>query len=137
MARVVGKGKEKGTAFGKVKSKIKLKRKQELEAKNRRIEMTKKNNENKKIKEAERQKYEEVKNIKFLDFVKGYLIILKDDKKEKRAVKYPKGFRQSELDKMDLKCFVTLEGDNFNLGDLKISHEIMGKIRFYLEDTLN
>lgn len=136
MRKGISKNRPKGTEFGRVKSHEKLKRKLEDKKRVGQIENAKKNAQRRKDKEAKREFYDLIDEVKIIDFVKNSFIILKEGEQEKRVLKLPKELTKKNIDKAEELITLTLYGEEIALCDLEYNDDVTEKLHFYLEGIL-
>ena len=83
MKKGISKNRPKGAEYGRIKSHEKLARKLEDKKRVGQIENAKKNAVRRKEKEAKKEFYDMIDEIKVIDFIKNSFIILKEGEEEK------------------------------------------------------
>lgn len=136
MKKGISKNRPKGAEYGRIKSHEKLARKLEDKKRVGQIENAKKNAVRRKEKEAKKEFYDMIDEIKVIDFIKNSFIILKEGEEEKRVIKIPKELKKSNIDRAEDLITLTLYGEEIALSELEYNDDVIEKLKFYLEGKL-
>ena len=136
MKKGISKNRPKGAEYGRIKSHEKLARKLEDKKRVGQIENAKKNAVRRKEKEAKKEFYDMIDEIKVIDFIKNSFIILKEGEEEKRVIKIPKELKKANIDRAEDLITLTLYGEEIALSELEYNDDVIEKLKFYLEDKL-
>lgn len=136
MKKGISKNRPKGAEYGRIKSHEKLARKLEDKKRVGQIENAKKNAVRRKEKEAKKEFYDMIDEIKVIDFIKNSFIILKEGEEEKRVIKIPKELKKANIDRAEDLITLTLYGEEIALSELEYNDDVIEKLRFYLEGKL-
>ena len=136
MKKGISKNRPKGAEYGRIKSHEKLARKLEDKKRVGQIENAKKNAVRRKEKEAKKEFYDMIDEIKVIDFVKNSFIILKEGEEEKRVIKIPKELKKANIDRAEDLITLTLYGEEIALSELEYNDDVIEKLKFYLEGKL-
>ena len=136
MRKGISKNRPKGAEYGRIKSHEKLARKLEDKKRVGQIENAKKNAVRRKEKEAKKEFYDMIDEIKVIDFIKNSFIILKEGEEEKRVIKIPKELKKANIDRAEDLITLTLYGEEIALSELEYNDDVIEKLKFYLEDKL-
>ena len=136
MKKGISKNRPKGAEYGRIKSHEKLARKLEDKKRVGQIENAKKNAVRRKEKEAKKEFYDMIDEIKVIDFIKNSFIILKEGEEEKRVIKVPKELKKANIDRAEDLITLTLYGEEIALSELEYNDDVIEKLKFYLEDKL-
>lgn len=136
MKKGISKNRPKGAEYGRIKSHEKLARKLEDKKRVGQIENAKKNAVRRKEKEAKKEFYDTIDEIKVIDFIKNSFIILKEGEEEKRVIKIPKELKKANIDRAEDLITLTLYGEEIALSELEYNDDVIEKLKFYLEGKL-
>ena len=136
MKKGISKNRPKGAEYGRIKKKKKLARKLEDKKRVGQIENAKKNAVRRKEKEAKKEFYDMIDEIKVIDFIKNSFIILKEGEEEKRVIKIPKELKKANIDRAEDLITLTLYGEEIALSELEYNDDVIEKLKFYLEGKL-
>lgn len=136
MKKGISKNRPKGAEYGRIKSHEKLARKLEDKKRVGQIENAKKNAVRRKEKEAKKEFYDMIDEIKVIDFIKNSFIILKEGEEEKRVIKVPKELKKANIDRAEDLITLTLYGEEIALSELEYNDDVIEKLKFYLEGKL-
>ena len=136
MKKGISKNRPKGAEYGRIKSHEKLARKLEDKKRVGQIENAKKNAVRRKEKEAKKEFYDMIDEIKVIDFIKNSFIILKEGAEEKRVIKIPKELKKANIDRAEDLITLTLYGEEIALSELEYNDDVIEKLKFYLEGKL-
>ena len=136
MKKGISKNRPKGAEYGRIKSHEKLARKLEDKKRDGQIENAKKNAVRRKEKEAKKEFYDMIDEIKVIDFIKNSFIILKEGEEEKRVIKIPKELKKANIDRAEDLITLTLYGEEIALSELEYNDDVIEKLKFYLEGKL-
>ena len=136
MKKGISKNRPKGEEYGRIKSHEKLARKLEDKKRVGQIENAKKNAVRRKEKEAKKEFYDMIDEIKVIDFIKNSFIILKEGEEEKRVIKIPKELKKANIDRAEDLITLTLYGEEIALSELEYNDDVIEKLKFYLEGKL-
>ena len=136
MKKGISKNRPKGAEYGRIKSHEKLARKLEDKKRVGQIENAKKNAVRRKEKEAKKEFYDMIDEIKVIDFIKNSFIILKEGEEEKRVIKIPKELKKANIDRDEDLITLTLYGEEIALSELEYNDDVIEKLKFYLEGKL-
>ena len=136
MKKGISKNRPKGAEYGRIKSHEKLARKLEDKKRVGQIENAKKNAVRRKEKEAKKEFYDMIDEIKVIDFIKNSFIILKEGEEEKRVIKIPKELKKANIDRAEDLITLTLYGEEIALSELEYNDDVIEKLKFYLEGKL-
>ena len=136
MKKGISKNRPKGAEYGRIKSHEKLARKLEDKKRVGQIENEKKNAVRRKEKEAKKEFYDMIDEIKVIDFIKNSFIILKEGEEEKRVIKIPKELKKANIDRAEDLITLTLYGEEIALSELEYNDDVIEKLKFYLEGKL-
>ena len=136
MKKGISKNRPKGAEYGRIKSHEKLARKLEDKKRVGQIENAKKNAVRRKEKEAKKEFYDMIDEIKVIDFIKNSFIILKEGEEEKRVIKNPKELKKANIDRAEDLITLTLYGEEIALSELEYNDDVIEKLKFYLEGKL-
>ena len=136
MRKGISKNRAKGAEYGRIKSHEKLERKLEDKKRVGQIENAKKNAVRRKEKEAKKEFYDMIDEIKVIDFIKNSFIILKEGEEEKRVIKIPKELKKANIDRAEDLITLTLYGEEIALSELEYNDDVIEKLKFYLEGKL-
>ena len=136
MKKGISKNRPKGAEYGRIKSHEKLARKLEDKKRVGQIENAKKNAVRRKEKEAKKEFYDMIDEIKVIDFIKNSFIILKEGEEEKRVIKIPKELKKANIDRAEDLITLTLYGEEIALSELEYNDDVIEKLKFSLERKL-
>ena len=136
MKKGISKNRPKGAEYGRIKSHEKLARKLEDKKRVGQIENAKKNAVRRKEKEAKKEFYDMIDEIKVIDFIKNSFIILKEGEEEKRVIKIPKELKKANIDRAEDLITLTLYGEEIALSELEYNDDVIEKLKFCLEGKL-
>ena len=136
MKKGISKNRPKGAEYGRIKSHEKLARKLEDKKRVGQIENAKKNAVRRKEKEAKKEFYDMIDEIKVIDFIKNSFIILKEGEEEKRVIKIPKELKKANIDRAEDLITLTLYGEEIALSELEYNDDVIEKLKFYLGGKL-
>lgn len=136
MKKGISKNRPKGAEYGRIKSHEKLARKLEDKKRVGQIENAKKNAVRRKEKEAKKEFYDMIDEIKVIDFIKNSFIILKEGEEEKRVIKIPRELKKANIARAEDLITLTLYGEEIALSELEYNDDVSEKLRFYLEGKL-
>ncbi len=136
MKKGISKNRPKGAEYGRIKSHEKLARKLEDKKRVGQIENAKKNAVRRKEKEAKKEFYDMIDEIKVIDFIKNSFNILKEGAEEKRVIKIPKELKKANIDRAEDLITLTLYGEEIALSELEYNDDVIEKLKFYLEGKL-
>ena len=131
MKKGISKNRPKGAEYGRIKSHEKLARKLEDKKRVGQIENAKKNAVRRKEKEAKKEIYDMIDEIKVIDFIKNSFIILKEGEEEKRVIKIPKELKKANIDRAEDLITLTLYGEEIALSELEYNDDVIEKLKFY------
>jgi hypothetical protein len=131
---VISKNKPKGNEYGRLKKMRKAKRLEEEKKTRRRTEHKRINAEARKEREIKKGEKDKALSVEILGFSRGMLLILIEDKEEKRALVYDKTKVNSknitdEIDKFEIKLY----GNNYKISLLKGYEDVKDQILWELE----
>ena len=136
MKKGISKNRPKGAEYGRIKSHEKLARKLEDKKRVGQIENAKKNAVRRKEKEAKKEFYDMIDEIKVIDFIKNSFIILKEGEEEKRDIKITKEIKKANIYRAEDLITLTLYGEEIALSELEYNDDVIEKLKFYLEGKL-